>query len=390
MIFSTASRLLLGLLLALAAWLFVAGDGNPAAANESSSAAAQAINLIKNPGFEGGFHAWSSIPEVQVAANWTPWWWEDPNHNPAYFRPEYKRALASVFPKRVLSGDSAQQWFTFHASHVAGMYQQVFDVIPGQRYRFSIWAQVWSSSEDNPHESILPANPHLQIGIDPTGNWNPGAPTVIWSGEAPMSGVIDQWGLMVLEATAENNVITVFMRTNPDFANKHNDMYWDNAGLEAVQPPQPTAPPSLTPGPATNTPVASRTSVTTLAPTATSTQAATATEMASPTSTSTPTDLPPTATETATPTSNNTALPTPTNTRRSTATAVATATRESNVTLAPDSSVANGEAIVGSADLATDPQSGVGEPENDNWGMVALGAIGASVGLLLVLIYILV
>lgn len=327
--------------------------------------AAQAGNLLQNPGFEGAYHAWNGIPEIQVAANWTPWWWEDPNHNPAYFRPEYKRALASIYPGRVLGGESAQQWFTFHASHVAGMYQQVFNVTPGQRYRFSIWAQVWSSLEDNPDQSILPANPHLQIGIDPTGNWNSGAPTVIWSGEAPMSGVIDQWGLMVLEATAENDVLTVFMRTNPDFANKHNDMYWDNAVLEAVQPPQPTAPPSPTPAPATNTPPATATSAATSTPTMTNTPTATATETQSPTATPSPT-------ATATPTE--------------TATPVPTDTPEPAVTAAPTQT----PAIADQQDAMPNPPAGQSSDGTDSLSVVALVALGVAIALLCFLIIILV
>jgi len=217
---------------------------------------AQDENLVLNPGFEGPYHAWDGINEFQVADHWTPWWWEDLNRFPKYFRPEYKRAMASLFPNRVLSGESAQQWFTSYASHQAGMYQQIFNVTPGLSYRFSIWAQVWSSNEDNAYTSVDPANPRLFIGIDPTGNWDPGSPDIVWSNEGPMSSLIDQWGMMTVEATAANNIITVFMRTTPDFDNKHNDMYWDNASLIAVALPPPTpAPPTITPIPVTPSPV---------------------------------------------------------------------------------------------------------------------------------------
>ncbi len=300
------------------AWLIISG---PIA---EAKPAEQDGNLLQNPGFEGNFRAWSSIPEIQVAANWTPWWWENPSHEPAYFRPEYKRAVAALYPNRVLGGDSAQQWFTFHASHLAGMYQQVFNVMPGQRYRFTIWAQVWSSIEDEPNSSILPANPHLQIGIDPTGNWDPGSGEVIWSPEAAMSTVIDHWGQLSVEASAENDVITVFMRTNPEFANKHNDMYWDNASLMAIGPPEPTpAPPTHTAQPVTvtvappviisptNTPLPIEPSVTpsdTPEPTATTTSLPTETQTQEPTATFTPTPEPPTETATHTPT----AIPTET------------------------------------------------------------------------------
>jgi hypothetical protein len=289
---------------------------------QAPAAAAQEGNLLQNPGFEGNFQAWSGIPEIQVAQGWTPWWLDDPNHNPAYFRPEYKRADAGAFPYRVFSGGSSQQYFTFFASHLAGMYQQVPNVSPGQRYRFSIMAQVWSSLEDDPRNSVQPANPHLQIGIDPTGNWSPGSADVVWSPEASMGGIIDQWTSLSVEATAANNVVTVFMRTNPDFANKHNDIYWDNASLSAVEPPPPTAPPptntpdplapTLTPTetpPPTATPIPP-TPTETAVPTETPTPADTATHTVTPPPSPTDTPLPPTATPPPSP--SPTAEPSPT------------------------------------------------------------------------------
>jgi hypothetical protein len=383
--------------------LLVAGSGGqPVAAEKPASPGAQEGNLIQNPGFEGSYHAWSSIPEIQVAANWTPWWYENPGHNPAYFRPEYKRAMASVFPKRVLSGDSAQQWFTFHASHLAGMYQQVSGVSSGQNYRFSIWTQVWSSNDDNPHQSVLPANPRLQIGIDPTGNWDPGSPAVIWSGEAPMAGIIDQWGMMAVEVIAENSTVTVFMRTNPDFANKHNDMYWDQASLQAVQPPQPTLAPTSTPGPATNTPVATST------PIATNTPAATETATRPPTRTATPSPPPATAEAKATGIAMPTSTLVPTNTRKSTATPQATeilATSPSTKTRETIASVdilSTGEPGNGSSSEPMPGKSGTDGQQNgadqqtgnelsspDSLSIVALAGIGLAIFLLLVLIYVL-
>jgi hypothetical protein len=379
------------LLLAVACLAAIGSHSKTAAADRQASPGAQAINLIRNPGFEGAYAAWNGIPELQVAAEWTPFWREDPDHNPPYFRPEYKRALASLFPNRVFSGDSAQQWFTFHASHLAGMYQQVGGVSPGQHYRFSVWTQVWSSSEDDPNQSVLPANPHLQIGIDPTGNWNSGAPTVIWSGEAPMAGVIDQWGRMSLEATAENSTITVFMRTNPDFANKHNDMYWDNASLESAEPPTPTVAPTSTPGPPTNTPVVTNT------PVATNTPLVTETAAPLPTSTATPSPMPPTATRTAMPT----ATQTPTNTPEPIATELATAIP----TATPREVVAEAEEVGDNRLQSSAPAATVDDTENqqteanqqtgdepnepDAVAVLALVGLGMAILLLLVLIIIL-
>jgi hypothetical protein len=371
------------LLFVVAACLFHLNKSEKlAVAGDATEDAAQAVNLLLNPGFEGAYRAWNGIPEVQVAASWTPWWWEDPTHNPAYYRPEYKQALASIFPKRVLGGESAQQWFTFHASHVAGMYQQVFNVTPGQRYRFSIWAQVWSSAEDNPNSSVSPANPHLQIGIDPTGNWNSGAPTITWSGEAPMSGVIDQWGLMVVEATAESDVITVFMRTNPDFANKHNDMYWDNAALEAVQPPQPISTPSPSPAPITSTPQPTAT------PAATATLASTQTPTPAATETQTPTTAP---TAASTQTSTRTETPIPANTAMPSVTPRPTETQaESQASIPDDEPESDMVANFNQQGGSPAQQAGQGTAEPDSLGIVALGAIGTAIALLLFLIIVLI
>lgn len=281
---------------------------------------AQSPNLLQNPGFEDGFYRWNGINEINVGHGWTPWWVDDPNHDPTYLTPEFKEALARDFPYRIRSGERAQQWFKLYSSFVAGVHQQVFNVTPGQNYRFTIWAQVWSSVEDNPATvSTLPANPHLQIGIDPTGYWNPYSADIIWSAEASMGQVIDRYGLLSVEATAQNNIITVFVRAIPEFANKHNNVYLDDAELVQVGPPPP--PPTATPLPATATPVASPT----LPPTATT----------PPTATPLPTDTPaPTATTP--PSQTPTATPPPTTTPPATATDAPppTATTPAGVALA--------------------------------------------------------
>jgi hypothetical protein len=340
-----------------------------------AATAQQSGNLIQNPGFEGNFQAWSGIPEIQVAAGWTPWWLDDPDHNPRYFRPEYKRADAGQFPYRVFSGGSSQQYFTFYASHLAGMYQQVPNVNPGQRYRFSIMAQVWSSLEDDPRNSVSPANPHLQIGIDPTGNWSAGSGNVVWSGDASMGGIIDQWASMSVEATAANSVITVFMRTNPDFASKHNDVYWDNASLTAVEPPPPTDPPATnTPDPAAPTLTPSDTPPPTATPVP-----ATPSETPSPTESPTPAD---TATHTVTPppTLTDTPLP-PTETPppSPSATAEPSATPDgAEVALASTPPPAEEEGDAAGAGLGSDVLLGV-----------LLLVVGILIGLLLAFIFVL-
>ncbi|MDX1688525.1 MAG: hypothetical protein R3248_11120 [Candidatus Promineifilaceae bacterium] len=321
----------------------------------------QSGNLLRNPGFEEGFYYWNGISELHVGNQWTPWFWENADHDPTYFRPEYKHAQAHEYAYRVHSGSSAQQWFKLYSSFYAGIYQQVSNVVPGQNYRFTMWAQVWSSVEDNPpNVSTQPANPHLQIGIDPTGNWNPGSGDVVWSPEAGMHQVIDTWGQLSVEAVAQNSTITVFVRSRPEFANKHNNIYVDDGVLVAAGEPQPTAPPPTetapppteTPPPTatrppTETPVVVPTE-TPVPPTSTPvvpTETPVPPTLTPPPPTNTPlpteTPVPPTATvtstntPTATPTETATPTPTATFERLRTATAVAAAEAGTEVAAAP-------------------------------------------------------
>lgn len=234
---------------------------------------AQDGNLVRNPSFEGSYHAWSGIPEIQVADEWTPWWLPQQESDPPEInrRPEYKRADVTLFANRVHSGSAAQQWFTFYSTHVAGMFQQVSGIQPGRRLQFSIWAQAWSSSEDNPYVSVAPGVINLQVGIDPTGNTDPWAGTVVWSG---LVNTYDQWVLMSIEAVAQSGTVTVFMKSAPQYPVKHNDTYWDDGTLAIVgdAPPPPTSTPEPLPTAAELTPTPSPTvapPTSTPAPTAT-------------------------------------------------------------------------------------------------------------------------
>lgn len=357
--------------------LFGMANGRPVTAVSEAQPAQQQGNLLNNPGFEGAFNAWSGINEIQMAAGWTPWWIENPENYPQWFRPEYKRAMAVNFPGRVHNGESSQQYFTFHASHFAGMYQQVFNVVPGQSYRFTIWAQVWSSTQDDPNTSNQPANPHLRVGIDPTGLWDLNGSTVVWSPEADMYNHIDQWGAISVETVAQNNIITVMVRTNPEFPNKHNDMYWDDATLFLVGPPQPTAPPppppTDTPGPPTNTPLPSDT------PAATNTL-----PPPPPTNTAEPTAVP-----------TDTPEPSPTTGPTNTPILVATEVPTEIVVTATTAATVTAEPTEKATEIAANPttentpeptqeiptsESDEGEGDNNN-AIVAVSLVGLGVGI---------
>jgi uncharacterized protein YraI len=216
---------------------------------------AQGGNLLKNPSFEEGFTT-RGAGEVEIAVHWDAWWIggsAEDNSKGYHYRPEYKPENASIFGmRRVHSGTFSQKQFNTFAHHRAGVRQRVSGITPGSKLTFSIWAQVWSSGQDNPDKCDDFGNYEVWAGIDPTGGREGGSSKVVW-GEPVMS--CNQWVLVQVTAVAQSSTITVFARGEPQYRMKHNDAYWDDATLTVQAPPTPTPrPPTPTPRP-TNTPV---------------------------------------------------------------------------------------------------------------------------------------
>jgi hypothetical protein len=153
--------------------------------------------------------------------------------------PEWKAALSFFTnPVRVRSGERAQQWFTFYSTHDAGIYQHVTNVTPGANYCLSVWGHAWSNNSDHPYTD---PNDHSflrqWIGIDPTGGTDYLSPHIVWTTPALQ---YDSYGLFKLPAVqAQGNAITVFFRSEPLWAYKHNDVYWDDVRLTLAEPPLP-------------------------------------------------------------------------------------------------------------------------------------------------------
>ncbi len=245
-------------LLSLVIILTAGGALLPGAAQDDEN------NLLKNPGFEGQYSTWSNYMTAQTAPDWNPWWQsaEDDDLSWRLRMPEWKPA--SPWRNRIHSGDNAQQYFTFYGTHVAGVYQRAA-VDPGDRLRFTIWVQVWSSAYDDANISEADGQLDVWVGIDPTGGTDPFSGDIVWS--LPKRQY-DEWFLMSVEATAAANQATVYVRSEPQYPVKHNDVYIDDAllvviGQEEPPPGDPTpTPEEITPAtqrpttpPQQNTPV---------------------------------------------------------------------------------------------------------------------------------------
>ena len=271
----------------------------------SAAPPAQGGNLLKNAGFEEGFSE-RGAGEVTIANGWEAWWIqgaEDQSSKGYLVRPEYKPEDAWIFTmRRVHSGRFSQKYFSTFSTHIAGIYQQVA-VTRGSKVTFSIWAQVWSSTEVDADRCDGFGNYAVSAGIDPHGGNDGNSGNIVWT-DLVMS--CNEWVHLSVSTVAQTDRVTVFTRGAPDFRVRFNDSYWDEAVLTAVAPTPTPRPPTSTPKP-TNTPVPTNTPL----PTATYTPIPTSTPTPTPADTPTPT-ITPTPTDTPTPTRTPTPTATPT------------------------------------------------------------------------------
>ncbi len=236
------------------------------------AANAQSVNLLQNPGFEGTYTSFNNDSTRQMAPGWSPWNLGPNAGDPSYVNvtPEYRLAAN---PARIRTPNGTQEYFTYYATHIAGVYQQVA-VQAGSKVRFSVYLNVWSTTNDDKNRSDNPGEVKLQVGIDPNGGTNGGAAGIVWSAE---SEFYDQYRQLSVEATAAASTITVFVRSAPKQPVQHNHIYVDDAELVITSAVPTTTPmPSNTPVPApTETPfpgatlTPTNTQVSTLRPTPT-------------------------------------------------------------------------------------------------------------------------
>lgn len=249
-------------------------------------------NLLRNPNFDGAFAQFAHFTTAIMAEQWLPWWQPQVAGDAAWKNrmPEYKPA--APYGNRIHSGGNGQQLFTYHGTHIGGIYQTIENITPGSQLRFTIWGQAWAGGGDDANKSEGGGPMHMRIGIDPNGGTSAFAAGIVWSGE---QNPLDAWSQFAVEAKANGNKVTVFTWSAPDYPTKHNDVYWDDASLVVVAPPVPptntprpfVAPPTRAPATVTPTPTITSTPT----ETATPTPVHTATPTVTPTPTWTPTPM---------------------------------------------------------------------------------------------------
>lgn len=185
---------------------------------------------INNPKFEDGWREWNGIHELKVANSWQPWW----HHNDT--RPEYKIATPEVDPRRIYAGVGAQQWFTTHATHTAGIYQIIHDILASAVLHFIGQVQAFSSDADDFSKSA--GRYRMRLGIDPYGGMDPESKDIAWSETVQP---YDAYERLEVIAEARSDRCTLFVWGQAEWAVKHNNGYIDDVGLYIKEsiPPDP-------------------------------------------------------------------------------------------------------------------------------------------------------
>jgi hypothetical protein len=193
----------------------------------------------KNAGFEDGWREVDGVRELKVANDWHPWW------HASDVRPEYKIATKEVDEHRIHTGNVAQQWFTTHATHTGGIYQQVQEVPIGNPLVFTAWVQAFSRDDDTDWRTSN-GRYRMRIGIDPYGGTNAEAPEVVWSDTIQP---YDAWNMLRVDTTARSDRCTLFIWGQAEWRVKHNNGYVDDCKLVYLAPeaPPPTPPPPTPP-----------------------------------------------------------------------------------------------------------------------------------------------
>ncbi len=209
----------------------IAALGFPAVVWASPADAPSAqTNLLSN----GSFESFSG----GTATGWAVW--SLPGDGCGRTTPTAQQATTTIDARRVKDGSSAQQLLassTDPGKSFFGGLQQTVSVTAGKTYRFTVYAQMWSSTGDNPLVSENAQSANFKIGI------GQGA-TYAADPNIKLSDLVDSkdsYRQLTLDAVATGSQITVFTYANPASCNKHTEVFFDAATLTEVGASAPAA-----------------------------------------------------------------------------------------------------------------------------------------------------
>ncbi len=184
--------------------------------------------LLLNGTLGNAFQAWRGEKKLTTAAGWSPWWQTavPDDHDWQNRRPAYAPSLQD--------GQQVQRLSTPWGTHTAGLWQQVPAAI-GNEYEFIAEGMGWSSEDPSPGSQLESGDLNMQVGFDPTGGTDPKSPFIQWGSTAdPLS----EWQTFRLTATAESEIITVYLKSAPNLPKRQQSIFWRNARLRPIGRPQ--------------------------------------------------------------------------------------------------------------------------------------------------------
>lgn len=181
------------------------------------------VNIIQNTDLNSDVEPYRGDASMLIPAYWAPWWLPptDPNNVPAW------KNQKPQFDCYYIDGDLAARISSPFATHTAGLLQQTPAVI-GETYELTANAQAWSSEAEREGYIQDGSDINLQIGIDPTGGLDPESPVILWS---QISQALGKWTTLRLTATAEANIITLFLKSAPQLPKRQQAIFWRGAVL---------------------------------------------------------------------------------------------------------------------------------------------------------------
>ena len=184
--------------------------------------------LLLNGTLGHAFQAWRGDKKLTTAAGWSPWWLPAADDAPDW---QHRRPVYTASAQDELK---VQQVSTPWGTHIAGLWQQVPAAI-GNEYELIVEGMGWSSEDPSPGSQLEAGDLNLQVGFDPTGGTDPKSPFIRWGDIAqPLSN----WQTLRLTATAESEIITVYLKSAPNLPKRQQSIFWRNARLRPIGRPQ--------------------------------------------------------------------------------------------------------------------------------------------------------